>query len=251
MRRRPITMSNQSTAILAHLQAVESERLSRSEVLGLEDKVVALKAYQQRRFQHTYADLLRSPRYGPASRFFLTELYGPDDFTKRDSQFARVVPALVRLFPGEIVDTVATLAELHALSEVLDTRMGLQLQTAAIDKVSYIDAWISTGGRAERAAQVSLTLEVANRLDRVTKSVLIRTSLRLMRSPARAGGLSELQTFLEQGFDSFSAMKGSKEFVATVNAREKTLASALFDARSTTGQGYAPTALALALASLP
>jgi len=52
----------------------------------------------------------RRPRYGPAAHFFLEELYGPRDFADRDTQFARVVPALVRLFPREIVATVAILA---------------------------------------------------------------------------------------------------------------------------------------------
>ena len=48
----------------------------------------------------------------------LDELYGPQDFSDRDAQFARVVPALVRLFPQELVETVAVLARLHALSGI-------------------------------------------------------------------------------------------------------------------------------------
>ena len=32
-------------------------------------------------------------RYAGAARFFLDELYGPGDFSQRDAQFARVVPA--------------------------------------------------------------------------------------------------------------------------------------------------------------
>ncbi len=58
-----------------------------------------------------------------AARFFLDDLYGPEDFTRRDEQFARVVPGLVRLFPQEIVGTVISLGELHALSEQFDTAM--------------------------------------------------------------------------------------------------------------------------------
>ena len=58
-----------------------------------------------------------------AARFFLDDLYGPRDFSERDAQFARIVPALVRLFPHEIVGTVQALAALHALSERLDSAM--------------------------------------------------------------------------------------------------------------------------------
>ena len=113
-------MSDAST-ILGHLDTVAHERRRRAGSTELALRVQALKAYQQRRFAHSYEDLLASPRYGPAARFFLEDLYGPRDFSERDAQFARVVPALVRLFPQDIVETVITLSELHALSETIDS----------------------------------------------------------------------------------------------------------------------------------
>ena len=241
-------MSMSVATILAHLKTVDTERAKRMALAGLDAKVAALKAYQQRRFSHTYADLLRSPRYGSASRFFLDELYGPSDFTRRDAQFARVVPALVRLFPKEIVATVATLAELHALSETLDTAMAMQLERDAVDGLDYIGAWQATGREADREKQISLTLDVAGRLDRFTRRVLVRNSLRLMRGPARAAGLVELQRFLETGFDTFRAMNGAQEFIATVSVRERALTSALFEA---TLSASAEPSVTHALALLP
>jgi hypothetical protein len=226
-------MSITATTILAHLQTVEAERARRAAVANLDDRVIAVKAYQQRRFSHTYADLLHSARYGAASRFFLDELYGPNDFTRRDAQFARVVPALVRLFPREIVDTVATLAELHALSEMLDSLMGAQIDREPITSIDYIGAWQRTDQVPQRERQIDLTLEVASRLDRFTRRPLLRNSLRLMRAPARAAGLSELQQFLEAGFDTFREMNGAREFITMVGTRERALASSLFSAELT------------------
>src|SRR4051812_23857649 len=110
-------MPASAAAIAAQLSVVEAERARRAEEPGLLARVTDLKAFQQRRFSRTYADLLASARYGPASRYFLDELYGPADFSRRDAQFARVAPAIVRLFPEEVAETVAVLAELHALSE--------------------------------------------------------------------------------------------------------------------------------------
>ena len=223
-------MSITATTILAHLQTVGAERARRTAVPGLNDRVAVVKAYQQRRFSHTYSDLLSSARYGAAARFFLDELYGPNDFTRRDAQFARVVPALVRLFPGEIVATVATLAELHALSETLDSMMGAQIDHEAITGFDYIGVWQRTGQARARQRQIDLTLEVAGRLDRFTRRALLRNSLRLMRAPARAAGLSELQQFLEAGFDTFREMNGAGDFIAMVESRERALASSLFEA---------------------
>jgi hypothetical protein len=190
----------------------------------------AVKALQARRFAGTYADLLANPVYAPSARFFLEELYGPVDFTRRDTQFKRVVPALVRLFPREVVLTVQTLGELHALSEELDTAMGRQVPAGPVDLAGYIAAWQAVGRPADREAQIMLMRRVADALDVYTRNPLLRHSLRLMRTPARLAGLPELQTFLEAGFDTFGAMHGAKDFLDTVVGRERALAAWLFAA---------------------
>lgn len=225
-------MPDAATQILSHLASVEGERRRRASVENLPARVTALKEFQQRRFAHTYADLLTTARYGPASKFFLDELYGPDDFTQRDAQFARVVPALVRLFPREILETVSALVGLHALSERLDTATATHLDSTAIDSHRYIAAWQQAGRAPERQEQIHSTANIAARLDRLTRRPLLRNSLRLMRGPAKAAGLNELQTFLELGFETFRKMNGASEFIADVQFREKTLASALFSAIS-------------------
>lgn len=221
-------------SILAHLHTVERERGARAASPALLKRVQALKDYQQRRFSHTYADLLATPRYAGAARFFLDELYGPGDFSQRDAQFARVVPALVRLFPHDVVETVDTLAQLHALSERLDSATARHLADEQVNASVYIDAWQATGQVAEREMQIALTLSVGRSLDELTRKPLLRHSLRMMRGPARAAGLSALQRFLENGFDTFLAMRGAEEFLATVSAREHRLAVCLFDREART-----------------
>lgn len=223
-------MPADARSILHDLDAVEHERSQREASPELSQRVAALKAYQQRRFMKTYADLLASPRYAPAARFFLDELYGPGDFSRRDAQFARVVPALVRLFPQEVVDTVGVLGALHALSERLDTTMARQLRSDAVDAAGYVSAWQATGGAEDRERQIGLTLAVGAELDRLTRKPLLRGALHMMRAPARAAGLGELQQFLETGFDTFKAMQGSSDFLATVGARERGMAAMLFAA---------------------
>lgn len=217
--------------ILARLKIVESERAARGSEAGLKAKVLAIKEFQQQRFRHTYADLLGNERFGPAARFFLDELYGPDDFSLRDAQFARVVPTMSRVFPKAVVGTVGALAELHSLSEQLDTEMGRHLRRLPLDAIGYVETWQSTGKAPERALQIDLTLNVARALDTLTRKALLRNSLRLMRQPARAAGLGELQLFLERGFDTFKAMRGADDFVALVELRERLLASVLFGAK--------------------
>ena len=221
-------MAADAQAILSQLAIVAAERQARAADPQLDTSVLGLKAYQQRRFARSYVDLLSSARYAAAARFFLEELYGPKDFSDRDAQFARVVPALVRLFPHELVETVSLLARLHALSESLDTAMGRHLLGQLVDREAYVRAWILTGRSDARDEQIELTLAVGQDLDRLTRKPLLRTTLHLMRGPARAAGLGALQQFLEAGFDTFKAMGGAQPFLSTVGDREHALADALF-----------------------
>jgi hypothetical protein len=223
-----LRMNLQARQILEHLETVEAQRALRSADPALAERVHVLKEYQHQRFQSTYADLLGSPRFAGAARFFLEELYGPGDFSKRDSQFARVVPKLVILFPREVVMTVLALGELHALSEMLDTEMAWQVPPGPLDAAGYQRAWCAVGRAADRERQIRLTRQVGDALDAYTRNPLLRHSLRLMRTPARLAGLSELQVFLEKGFDTFGAMHGAKEFLDAIDRRERTIAAELY-----------------------
>ncbi|RZU00540.1 FFLEELY motif protein [Rivibacter subsaxonicus] len=215
--------------ILTALEAVERERTARGQDAELARRVVDVKAYQQRRFARSYADLLESPRYGAAARFFLDDLYGPRDFRERDAQFARIVPALVRLFPQDIVGTVLDLARLHALSERLDGAMARALPTSQVDARGYLAAWQVVGEPAARAQQVEYVLAIGRALDRFTRVPMLATSLRMMRGPASAAGLGSLQRFLEAGFDTFKAMRGANEFLVIISEREHSLLSLMFE----------------------
>ena len=248
-------MTPTGQAILDQLGIVERLRQGRASDAAHAGRVTAIKAYQARRFERTYADLLASARYQAAARFFLEELYGPHEFGARDAQFARIVPPLVRLFPGEIVGTVATLARLHALSESLDDEMARQLDQAAVDAVAYIRSWQRTGRADARQQQIELTLEIGKALERYTRNPVLKGTLRMMRRPAQAAGLGALQRFLEAGFETFGAMRGADEFLRTVRERETALCGALFAGAAVTSVTEAstetPTALPGLLGQLP
>lgn len=224
--------SNARASIVEHLSQAANERLAREVRPGLEAAVQAVKRYQQSRFRRTYADLLQTERYGAAARFFLEELYGPADFSRRDAQFMRAVPAFVRLLPADVVHTIAALAQLHAVTESLDSEMGSHLVGVELDATAYLHAWQTTGRAPARAAQIALTAQVGAALDHHTRKPLLKYTLRAMRGASRAAGFGDLQHFLEAGFSAFQTMNGAGEFLNIVTERETNLADALFTAAS-------------------
>jgi hypothetical protein len=206
--------------------------------------VKQIKLFQAQRFRATYADLLSSNDYGPATQFFLDELYSDKDFAQRDAQFAKIAGALQTLFPKQVVHTAVTLAQLHRLTEELDHQMGMAMLSAPdTDEVSnYVQSWNTVGRRTDRELQLKTVLSVGQELERLTRTPGLRLMLKMMRRPAHAAGLGALQAFLEAGFDTFAAMSGKKQsvtsFLSTIEQREGELIRALFSARTTGIEKY-------------
>jgi hypothetical protein len=224
-------MDDPGPRILCHLDQVASERARRRATPELEARVWAVKAYQQARLAATHADLLQDPRCAPAARFFLEELYGPQDFTQRDAQFARVVPALVRLFPDTVAGLVEQVAALHALSETLDSALATALPGSSVDPAGYAQAWRQVGRPDDREAQVAAVVEIGLALEAHARRPMLRHTLRWMRGPAHAAGLAQLQAFLEAGLDAFARLPSTAEFLDTVSRRERAWMAALFAGR--------------------
>jgi hypothetical protein len=221
-------MAGEIQVIRKDLERVSALRAARAADAGLSRRVAAVKRHQHLRFSYDYAGLMESPRYGAATRFFLDDLYGPADFADRDAQFGRVVTAMARLLPGEVMHTVAQLAELHALSEGLDQQMAQALMADDVDERSYRAAWHVVDRRDQRETQLNLLLAIGLALDRHTNSPLLGATLRIMRGPAKAAGLAQLQSFLQRGLAAFSAMNGAQEFLETINANERRVINEMF-----------------------
>lgn len=216
---------------------VTALRLHRTGDPALGAAVGCVKSLQARRFRGTYADLMGSPAFGPAARFFLEELYSDTDYTDRDLQFGRIAGTLQTMFPQPVVTTAVALAVLHAQTEELDQDMGrawLAHADATNDAARYTAAWRTVGQRHARQEQLQRVLAMGADLARLTRTPGLRMMLRMMRGPANAAGMGALQRFLEAGFDTFGQLArqrgGVEQFLATIEQRERALMDQLFDA---------------------
>jgi hypothetical protein len=204
---------------------------------ALGDAVRQVKRFQSLRFARSYAQMLQSPRYQAATRFFLDELYSDKDYSQRDAQFARIAGAIERFFPEAVAHTAAALAQLHALTEDLDQAMALAWleapKPAMAEALRYAACWQAVGRRADRERQLDVVLDIGREMAQLTRKPGLRTLLRMMRGPASAAGLASLQSFLESGFDTFGAMArqpgSAEQFLQTIAASERALIKDLFD----------------------
>jgi hypothetical protein len=72
--------------------------------------------------------------------------------------------------------------------------------------------------------------DVGTALAVYTRHPMLRRTLRFMRIPAAAAGLSSLQSFLEEGFDAFADLTDATAFLDSVATRERALMARLFAA---------------------
>ena len=187
-----------------------------------------LKAWQQQRLARTYRDLAADPRYAPAIKFFLEELYGTGESALRDRDLIRMYPTIKRVLPRFAFETVNKALELDVISEEFDQTLTRALGSAIITEASYSAAFRAAGGEQERLRQVGLMRDVGEQLERVVGKPLIYSTLRMLRGPARVAGLLHMQQFLEKGFTAFRHMNGAGYFLQTVASRETVLIERIF-----------------------
>jgi hypothetical protein len=187
-----------------------------------------VKTWQRERLARTYPDLAADARFGPATAFFLDELYGGKDSAIRDQDLIRMYPTIKRLLPAFAFETVSKAIELDLISEEFDQAVARVVPDEQINEKNYADAFRLAGRKDERLRQVVLMREVGERLEVVVKKPLVYSTLKMLRGPAKVAGLGAMQQFLESGFTAFRHMKGADYFLSTIAERETRLIERIF-----------------------
>jgi len=192
-----------------------------------------IRRYQAGRLRRSFAHFLDDPARAPAATFFLGDVYGDRDFTRRDADIARILPTMRRLLPARLLETVADAIELGALSQALDLRMVEALQALAprrrkLDDALYAAAYRQVGRAGLRRRQVRLIGRVGRGFGKALKMRGVSALLAFSRGPARLAGLTGLQGFLERGYDAFDALGDPDAFVAEIERDEGEVSRRLF-----------------------
>lgn len=218
-------LTHMAQARPGHHQAVEGRELTPDEIL--------LRTFQSERLSTTHSDLLASPRYQPAARFFLNDVYAPRDFSQRDHDLQRFYDGVRKVLPEGAVGILRDVISLSTMTNDLDAR----LLRALVDVVG-VDGSISPGQYAagyqvcdnydERLEQIKLISQIGRGIDRLVQIPFIGMTLRLAHAPAVLAGWSELQHYLERGFSAFKHMRGADQFLTIVEGRETMILDRIF-----------------------
>lgn len=210
--------------LLARRRALEARSAA---VAGLGARLRALRAWQARRLARTYEDLRRDPRYTAAVEFFLNDLYGPQDFSRRDQELSRAITPLRRALPAALLELLVKAVELDVLTVELDQGMLEHLPELPLTDASYALAYRALGGATARQRQLALTVSIGADLAGLVRHRWIGLALRAAHLPARAAGFGVLQQFLERGFAAFRRMGSARPLLEAIRERETLLMKAL------------------------
>ena len=192
-----------------------------------------LQAWQAQRLERSFDAFLRDPARRPAARFFLTDVYGDHDFSRRDADIARVIPMMQRLLPAALLEAITDGIALAALSHAFDLRMAQALEALSprgrrLDDALYARVYRQVGHPRLRMRQIELIDEVGSGLGEALRMPGVGSLLRLSRLPARAAGLGALQSFLERGFAAFADLGDAAGFLADIRRSETAVMRRLF-----------------------
>ncbi|TVP54897.1 MAG: hypothetical protein EA349_10260 [Halomonadaceae bacterium] len=194
--------------------------------------IEALGQWQAARLRATHRDLYSMPRYQEGLDFLLDDLYAPRNFTRRDDDFDRIFPTLVRLLPEKPLATLAQLVELNLISQQLDMNLATALHRhlgvtqgdmAQLSYDDYARGYRFCGDHEKRLRQIALVAGIGQELERYVANRALRMALRACERPATMAGLEELHRFIREGCRVFRDMDGVHELLARVVSRENWL----------------------------
>jgi len=186
-----------------------------------------LRTWQAARLARTYGDLHREPRYARGVDFFLSDLYGAQDFTSRDQDVMRAWRYLKHSLPATALEALGRAIELEVLSAELDHAMVAALPPRALSEARYAQAYRAVGRRDARQRQIDLVIGAGEDLERTVRRAWIGVLLRAAHGPAHAAGFGVLQDFLERGYESFRNMGSARKLLDAIRERETLLMEAL------------------------
>ncbi len=195
-----------------------------------------LEKWQAERLAMTYSDLHADDRFRPAVEFFLSDIYGARDFSRRDDDVRRVFPLMSRVLSAEAIGSITLAMDLHAMSQELDEAMVAVLReelgvtvTGDLAPAQYAEAYRRVGRVEDRRRQIELVCELGEVLDEVVPNPMLYTAVKLAHGPAHLMGFGELQDFVERGFVSFRHMKGATRFLDAIYQREMAIHRHILD----------------------
>ncbi len=192
---------------------------------ALNDTLNEVQAWQRSRIQNTHRELFEQPKNKPMADYFITQLYGGDDFKLLAKQLERILPKakkLERLAKESALETGSLAIQAAILAIELDMHLAQWLiaNDLSVNEDNMLAAYRGVNEAAERRIQINNLKDVCYRTDKYLNSFVLRKAFGLAKSTAYRHNYQPLYDFMDAGFAAMKPLKSVGSFIDPFCKRE-------------------------------
>lgn len=193
--------------------------------LALTTKLNEVQKWQRERIQHSHEVLFEQPQNQLMAEYFLTQLYGGDEFKLLAQQLERIVPKakkIERLAPAAALETGSMAIQAAILAIELDLHLAewLIAQDLPVNADNMLAAYHAVDEADTRRVQIGHLKEVCYRTDKYIKSFMLQKAFSLAKSTAYRYNYHPLYDFINAGFLAMRPLDSVSGFIEPFCERE-------------------------------
>lgn len=184
-----------------------------------------VQAWQRARLERTHADLFEQRQNKAMANYFLTQLYGGEEFKLLAKQLQRIVPKaqkLERFAPAAALETgsMAIYAAILAIELDLHLAQWLVAHDLPVNEDTMLTAYRAVNESEARRDQLDNLKEVCYRTDKYINSFMLQKAFAFAKNTAYRHNYQPLYDFIDAGFIAMRPLKSVSGFIEPFCARE-------------------------------
>lgn len=192
---------------------------------ALNTKLNEVQAWQQSRLQRTHSELFEQPKNQLMADYFLTKLYGGEEFKLLAKQLERILPKakkLERLAKESALEAGSMGIQAAILAIELDLHLAkwLLAQDLPVNEDNMLAAYRAVDEADERRVQIGNLKEVCYRTDKHLNSFMLKKAFALAKGTAYRYDFKPLYDFIDTGFKAMKPLKSVSSFIEPFCERE-------------------------------
>ena len=199
--------------------------LPHHEDAALNKKLNEVQSWQQARIKRTHSTLFEQPKNQLMADYFLTQLYGGDEFKVLAEQLGRILPKakkLERLAKESSLEAGSMGIQASILAIELDLHLAQWLleQELAVNEENMLLAYRTVDEANERRVQINNLKDVCYRTDKDLNSFMLKKAFAMAKGTAYRYNFQPLYDFIDSGFKAMKPLKSVSSFIEPFCARE-------------------------------
>ncbi|MGP5359390.1 FFLEELY motif protein [Psychrobacter celer] len=185
---------------------------------ALNNKLKDVQSWQQTRIKHTHHELFSQPKNQLMAEYFLTQLYGGDEFKLLAKQLERILPKaqkLERLAKESALETGSMGIQAAILAIELDLHLAqwLLTQELSVTEDNMLAAYRAVDEAEARRVQIANLKDVCYRTDKHLNSFMLKKAFALAKGTAYRYNFQPLYDFIDTGFQAMKPLKSVSHFI--------------------------------------